>query len=363
MRRFLWITFLTIDALVLCAFGFGYVARWLDPRVFWWPQLFGVALPFTSLGVAAATLILLFRKKWGSAALHLACLLLVSPRFFSLSSAPHPRATSATEGLRTVSYNMGGFDNLTPEALTGQMNEVLRWVHPDVFCMQELSLQYEGRPDRGIRIDNVPRVVQSLDSLGFELIARESHRVKTTLQPVATRKTALAMRTKEQLLITEANRELRIVRTLIRWRGRDAILYNVHLRTFGGRKPWREQSLHPLMPSFWSVYLSQYRRAFLYRAWQAEKLRAYLDRESLPVIVAGDFNSTPHNWVFHHIGLNLRDAFAEAGMKRAFTYHSRFPVARIDHVLVSDEWHVYEADVLPFAYSDHQPILVVLGWK
>ncbi len=94
-----------------------------------------------------------------------------------------------------------------------------------------------------------------------------------------------------------------------------------------------------------------------------EQIRAMLAQETLPLIVSGDFNSTPHNWVYYGLADGLVDAFRVAGRGWGATYHADFPVARIDHVLVSRAWKVVQAHVSKAPYSDHLPLVVRLRWR
>ena len=358
MRRSLWIVLLIADLVLLSAFLLGYSARWIDPRIVWWPQLWAIVLPFTSLLLLLSTFFVAYRRKWLLLTLHGFCLVLVFFRFFSPTTSFTSQAPSGS-GLRIMSYNLGQLETLNQTDLAAMLSETLRIVGPDIFCMQEFLVRYRGNP---LRFNNLPYVARAFDSLGYQIVAQDKHEVSNSLKPVLTR--GLLMKSKERLVLEEKGfPEMSVIRVVFEWQGKEAVLYNLHLRTFGERKPWSDNNLNPLNPAFWSFYVNQYRQAFLYRAWQADKVRALIDAETLPLLVVGDFNSTPHNWVFHRIAASLRDVYAETGAKRKSSYHSRFPFTRIDHVLVSEEWDVIKSDILPFKHSDHRPLFVTLQWK
>ena len=88
-----------------------------------------------------------------------------------------------------------------------------------------------------------------------------------------------------------------------------------------------------------------------------------MDRETLPILVCGDFNSTPHGWVYHHLAAGLTDVFGRIGRGWGNTYHTRRPFVRIDYVLVSPDWQPLVAEVLDADLSDHRPLLVRLRWQ
>jgi exonuclease III len=156
----------------------------------------------------------------------------------------------------------------------------------------------------------------------------------------------------------------------MRWRGREFVVYNVHLRSFGQEKPWNDPSVRPGEPRSWVPYLRQYRGVYAERGEETERLARRIEAETLPVVVAGDFNSTADNWNVRRLktagrpaGSPRVDAFRAAG-GRAWgrTYHARRPLVRIDFVLVDPALAVVGADVTDVTFSDHRPVRVHLRW-
>lgn len=338
-------------------FTAGFLARWIDPRLFWWPQLFAILLPLTSLLLLFFGLAFAAKKKWSFFAVHLVLILIAATRFVSFQSLS-PSTATANETLRVSSYNLGQLESLTQPELAEKLSGVLRLVNPDVICLQEFLVRYRGNP---LRFRNLPSVAAMFDSLQYQVIASEAHSVSHSFKPVFTNQKKLSMISKDRISLADDKKsELNVLRTVAEWKGRAFAVYNVHLQTFGERKPWAESTLNPLNPAYWSLFLSQYKEAFLDRAWQADKIHEMARKEKLPFMIIGDFNSTPHNWTFNRIATGLRDVYHEAGLKRKMSYHASFPVVRIDHVLVSEDWGILEADILPLTYSDHRPLLVVL---
>jgi len=80
-----------------------------------------------------------------------------------------------------------------------------------------------------------------------------------------------------------------------------------------------------------------------------------------PVVVGGDFNSTPDNPVLAPLrAAGLRDAWTECGSGDGFTYPADRPAKRIDYLFLSGTLHCTSAEVVDSAVSDHRPLLVVL---
>ncbi len=360
MRRFWWIVFLSFDGFILVAFLAGFLAQWIDPRTLWWPQLFAIALPHLSLIVLLGAIIFAFTRKWRFMALHACFVLLVASRFLSLPWSSSSKVDEATS-LRIASYNLGHFEMFSQVEQAKKLGEVMQLLYPDLIGLQEFMVRYRGEQ---LRIRNLPYVANKIDSLGFQSVATDQHTVSTTFQPIFSRTEKLDQLEQARIPIQEPGyNEMGVIRMKFRWQGREAVYYNLHLRTFGEKKPWLDRSMSPLGIDFWTFYYKQYRDAFRYRAWQADQIHKLVEAERLPVIIGGDFNSTPHNWAFHRIGTGMKDAFAEAGNKRQASYHASFPLVRIDHLLVSPDWQVHRAEIPRLQYSDHRPLLVVLGFN
>jgi len=80
-----------------------------------------------------------------------------------------------------------------------------------------------------------------------------------------------------------------------------------------------------------------------------------------PVVVGGDFNSTPDNPVLAPLpAAGLHDAWTECGSGPGLTYPADNPVKRIDYLWLSPGLHCASAEVIDTRISDHRPLLVVL---
>ena len=79
------------------------------------------------------------------------------------------------------------------------------------------------------------------------------------------------------------------------------------------------------------------------------------------VVLLGDLNGTVDDRAFAGITSQMRSAQAEAGSGFGFTWPAKFPVARIDQILVrgmkpESSW------VLPATGSDHLPVAAGINW-
>lgn len=97
---------------------------------------------------------------------------------------------------------------------------------------------------------------------------------------------------------------------------------------------------------------------------QVAILRDIIKSSPYPIILGGDFNSVPNSYEYYHLGENLQDAFLEAGLGSATSFHDyKFPI-RIDYLFSSEE-------IKPISYrvdrtqklSDHYPIVAEFSFK
>ena len=72
---------------------------------------------------------------------------------------------------------------------------------------------------------------------------------------------------------------------------------------------------------------------------------------------AGDFNLPPDSPMLAPLRRRFRDAFAEAGRGYGYTYPSRLPWVRIDHILAGRHWTIDRCRVGPDLGSDHRPLI------
>lgn len=97
---------------------------------------------------------------------------------------------------------------------------------------------------------------------------------------------------------------------------------------------------------------------------QVAILQDIIKSSPYPIILGGDFNSVPNSYEYYHLGENLQDAFLEAGLGSATSFHDyKFPI-RIDYLFSSEE-------IKPISYrvdrtqklSDHYPVVAEFSFK
>lgn len=102
----------------------------------------------------------------------------------------------------------------------------------------------------------------------------------------------------------------------------------------------------------------------LIRAAQAKIVRSVIDTTAYPVIVCGDFNDTPHGYVYSTIkGNDLQDSFTEKGIGLGGTYRRTLSLMRIDMIFVSNHFKVNSHRTISSGLSDHKPIFSELEYQ
>ena len=354
-RRVSRIGFLLFDAALILIFLAGYAARYVPPRHAWWLQLIAIGLPWLSLLVLGITMVAAVRRRWRLLAVHLALTALIVVRFVPFGHLAR-EAVPEADALTLMTFNTGWGWTTGGDATRG-MAALVRREMPDLVALQEAEVTFSRR---AVPVRPAVYVAPLVDSLGYGIRPPGSaphHLSKPVLSRFPLNDLA------EHTLHPGAGEVNELVRVTFTWQGRAAVLYNVHLRTFGGQKPWDDAAFRLFDPDGWLRYARQYRDAFLIRARQVEQIRRMIDAETLPVIVCGDFNSTPHNWSYHRMTEGLTDAFRVAGSGWGATYHQRLPVVRIDYVLASPEWEVVSARVAGAGLSDHRALVANLRWR
>ncbi|NNC90334.1 MAG: hypothetical protein HKN82_17915 [Akkermansiaceae bacterium] len=76
-----------------------------------------------------------------------------------------------------------------------------------------------------------------------------------------------------------------------------------------------------------------------------------------PTILAGDFNAPATDSIYRVVRRDFIDSFAVAGVGWGNTYHRRFPILRLDHIFVSEEFLPVRSCVVSIPESDHRMVV------
>jgi vancomycin resistance protein VanJ len=93
--------------------------------------------------------------------------------------------------------------------------------------------------------------------------------------------------------------------------------------------------------------------------WDQTRSLLELDQKT-PVLIAGDFNTPPRGALYSSLRNQYQNAFEQAGWGFGFTYSSRVPVIRIDHVWINSGMRAIRAFAVSETASDHRPLVTDL---
>ncbi|MFO8232312.1 MAG: endonuclease/exonuclease/phosphatase family protein [Longimonas sp.] len=345
--------------LVLALFSIGFASAYLPPAWFWWTGLPASLLPFLA-GASAVLLLLHALLRYGRwVAVHAVIVVLfISRAGWPTHMQADAEAASSADTLTVMSFNYTPQERSPEHApvLRNTLGDLASTYTPDLIAMQSIRVfQRRG----GVALINE---LDTLATVGYQAKPDAGFAPRfDTRVPLFSR---LQGPVQQEPIVLEAQQDTdrHITRAELSWRGRDIVVYNVHLRSFE-----RGYALELFETGRYRDALRElvavYRRDVLRRVKEVRELRRRLERETKPTLLIGDLNASPFNWEYRHVRGALRDAPAHLGGNWRFTWHTRMPLARIDHVLTSTHWEALSMHVDATTISDHFPLVVTLRFR
>ena len=330
-----WVAYLYVG-LISCYFIF---------RLIWWDSLWVVGaiaifIPWLFFPIFLLPIIAFFIIQKSSIAIisSIICLLLIGwlhLKYFS----PHPVAISQPS-IKVLSLNCSWYKT-SSENLT----DLIQNEQPDIVFLQEIVQKHTQRA-----------LVWLKSSYPYQFTAPEIGIISK--YPIEF----------SEVLHLAGHRDIQ-QRAIIRVSDRDIVIYNISVKS-----PWINwQKIWP----FFSIPCYDYRE----RSQEIQDLIQHLQKETLPVIIAGDFNLTDQSQDYSYLQTVLQDAFQTSGLGFGFTWpHGwelsflmknspwklNYPLFRIDYIWYSKNWVSRSTKVLPSTGSEHLPVeteLIATGIK
>ncbi len=295
-----------------------YSMRWWPGDSFWPVRLVNYLMPWLLVGLLPGLVAaLLARRKW------LAMTLVIPVAMIGLAFAPLflPRTNPAlaeNQNIRVMSFNMwAGNKDLTA------IDNLLHEIQPDVLLLQEVTAGMAT---------GIQRIAPTLYPDGQYHWAYEPDIGQAILSryPLSP--------------ISHSFEKGRVQKAIMHTDSGPVAVWNVH-------------PSQPL-PYYW-----QYN--------QLRNLTGEIEAETLPLIVAGDFNTTDQSETYHMVNQYLKNAHWDAGWGFGFSFPAptrrfggkvSFPsMVRIDHIFYSDHFYAHHARTLADSGgSDHRPVIADL---
>ena len=363
LRRFTKGFFVLCNIFIAVLFLLGCYASWFDPQYFWFIGFFTLASFYLLITLLVFIIFWLFAKKKlvliSIVAIGLAwkplgqLIKFVQPNNFKLAKQPNT--------LRVMSWNVEHFDILehkTKPQVKTQMLDLISMYQPDVACFQEMV----GSDFDSTAINYVPYFAERLHfPYNYYCYNKKDdfdnkHRFGIIIfskYPIIERHTI----SYEPLTYNSTFEYVDILK------GADTIrIFNFHLQSL-------RFSTHDLAyinegASKGDIKLieskniiAKFKKGFLLRKLQSDRIKKVTNESPHPVIACGDFNDVPNSYAYNTIGAGLKNAFAEKGSGIGRTFSGISPTLRIDNIFLDKKFEVEQYIRIKKKMSDHFPII------
>lgn len=332
------------------------MAWWLNPATFWWAAITAVGLTYSAMALLLFTLFAFGLGYKGIGIFHLFLLAAFAIRIFP--PAYFEEAKPQSSDLRLLNYNIA---YSTTQARTDEYKRSLSDFFtndPEIVVLNEQSV-YRDK-DLKKTITSLPP--KTLIEMGYEVVTPQQEGYANVFAQGILFKGI----EHEPYGIAKRDRQTGwsfVVRAPFTYQGKEAVLYAVHLKSLGTRKPWNDKRNIVKSKKNTLEYIRQYRDAYKDHVREVIAIKRMLIQEKRPFLVVGDFNATMHNWEYRHLARGLQDVYLAKGKGWGGTYRNDYPFVRIDFALASKEWLPVAAKTLPVHLSDHLPLLAQLRWR
>lgn len=140
---------------------------------------------------------------------------------------------------------------------------------------------------------------------------------------------------------------------------------NIHLRSMSLRIHGRHAGNYFRKGiSLGKEIVAKLKEGYSHRYDEINSILRMIEASPYPVVVCGDFNSTPAGYPYQLLKRRMKNSFEEAGFGAGITYHYPPFLARIDQVFHDKEFETLEHLVhSENSWSDHYPLSVKLRVK
>lgn len=339
----------------------------LNPAKWWAVSLLGLIFPLLLLIVFGFFLFWLFfySRRWSLVSLSAMVIGWSNVKSFFAFHIGAPFKNEKAEGsLRVLTWNVHEWDEFTkakPDTLHWKkMTEFLKQQNADIMCFQEFFECHNPKklPDNIIYIQkelNYPYYFFSHDYHHYSgmyesgVIIFSRYPIIDTMQQKFQK--VANIRATESLIVADVDvngKTLRIFTTHLQsvlFRNKD--FHNIEIIKNA------DDSMFQASKSI----IKKLKRAYVFRAAQAELVRSVMDSSSHLNIICGDFNDVPNSYTYATIKGNMQDAFIKKGFGIGRTYVNLSPTLRIDYIMASPGFKVLQCKNFKLPYSDHHPVI------
>ncbi len=337
-------------------------ASYISPERIWFLPFNGMTLPLFILINLVFVIIWILRKR------HFAVVSLLSiaaclPQLFKLfaTNLGKPKIeTQLTKTIKVMSYNVRDFDlyNWSENANSKEkIFQTIKEKNPDVICFQEF---YNDTTQEFNTIQQLQKlgyknysftrelVLRNTDEWGIALFSKFPIKEQGNIikQPF---KTGYGKKPFKGLYA-----DIVIGDTVIRF-------VNVHLQSiYFGTQDYETieefRATQNLDEHGAKNIIIKLKKAFQRRAQQADELKTFLNEQTKPIILCGDFNDLPNSYAANTVSKNMKDAFLDYSFGLGHTYNGKIPFLRIDYMLLTPSFNIHKFQIVNNKISDHFPV-------
>lgn len=319
----------------------GFIICYFILKLIFWDRLWIVGLISTFIPLILFPTFLLpiiglsiIKKRWFSIISAIACILLISWLHIKYFSPAPIKITNSQPSIKILSHNVSWYTTQLPTLV-----KLINQQKPDIIFLQEIVKKHTKRVFTWLKADYPYQIGTS--AVGI-----------LSKYPIVS----------SEILHLADHRETQ-QRAIIKFNEQEVVIYNMQ-----ATGPWfkRDKILR-----FLKIPVYKYSP----RSPEIQDLVQRVEREFLPVIVAGDFNMTDETQDYYRMQKVMQDSFRKSGWGFGFTWphgwelkllvkssnlRLNYPVFRIDYIWYSKHWGAKSSSVLQATESDHLPIAAEL---
>lgn len=363
--------FIMANILAGVLFLLGSYSYLFSPAYFWLVGLLNLTAFYFLLILVAFIVFWLFVKPRRALISVVAILFAYKPinNILPFRFSPAQEKVKPAGTIRVMTWNVAQFnvldDKKHPE-VKKRMFDIINEYQPDIACFQEMvaedsTIKDHGHMDEFLKKLNYPDYFYSYnvkeDFWGYAHFGI----IIFSKYPIVNKRTV-------SFYPHDYNSIFQYIDVV---KGDDTIrVFNIHLQTLRFSRSNLKYIEEPTIGEEKTIkesknILAKFKRGFLRRQVQADRIRAELEKSPYPVILSGDFNDLPNSYAYHTIGGAMKNSFVEKGTGLGRTFSGISPILRIDNIFVDNRFEVKQFIRLPKKMSDHFPIFadVQLGKK
>ncbi len=354
------------NGITAALFLLGSYSYFFNPTRFWFIGMLNLSAFYLLLALIGFAVFWLFVKPRRALISAVAILLAIKP-ICQVLPFRFPRTFSTVKkdsSLRIMTWNVAQFnvlkDKKNPD-VKNDMLDLINYYQPDIACFQEMVAEDGAETKHG----HIREYMKRLGFAGYFYSYNEKEDfwdhahfgiIIFSRYPIINRKTVSAY----------PHNYNSIFQYIDILKGADTIrVFNIHLQSLRFSRTNLNYIEDPTIEEEKTLkesrsILGKFKRGFLKRQEQADRIRAELDQSPYPVILAGDFNDLPNSYAYHTIGGDMQNAFAKKGAGLGRTFSSISPVLRIDNIFADNRFDVLQYTRVDKKLSDHFPLITDL---